>query len=193
MSRNILGALFLVALVTGCVNTSSVERESADPVEEGPVWVCQTREDAFGAVTASCSISADFVEGALVLMSYGMTCTRETPDEQGFVISRFSARDAAGQLVDFRSKIDVSRDGGEKERLEWRGFEQMLLDDEQFGIDSWDTGSETVHRKILPQTETLLIRATINSEPYYTTTSRFEWGDWSEPISFFEENGCTWR
>lgn len=187
-------ALALVAL-SGCVGPGSpTTAEQADSESLASSWVCVENETAFGERNLGCRIRADYVEGATVIMSFRMFCSIDADESEGYVISRFSGQDFGGNLVGWRKRAEASFDGGPKEEILLRPLrDAFILESEHFGYDALTPGNftDTVHFKVLPQNETMLIRATIEPERL-TTTSLFTWGDFSEPISFLSERGCDW-
>lgn len=183
-------------LTAGC---AAIAEET--PTDEGTVqaessaWRCVDDETAFGELRVLCRTTAEYVEGASVIMSFRMFCSLEPGEDVGYVVSRFSGEDFGGNSVGWQKRAEASFDGEPKRDLLLSPTsDAFLLENEQFGIDSLARGNtlDTVHFKVLPATETLLIRATLEPERV-TTTSLFTWGDWQEPIQFLEERGCVWQ
>lgn len=75
-------------------------------------------------------------------------------------------------------RIEVSVNGAEKQKLEWKTFSSGG----SFGFDN--------DREILPRMQNIVIRGILGARE--TSTFRFDWDNWQEPIQFLEENGCAW-
>lgn len=190
-----LAGFATIGVLAGCTGTSQtpISSERLSSIDASP-WTCSERLSAFGELTVLCSITADYVEGSTVIMRYQMYCSLESGEDSGYVISRFSGRDLNGNSVDWHRLAEVSFDSGPKEKLTLRPLtEAFTLDSEQFGIDSLRVtdSADPVHSKVLPETETMLIRAMITPS-LDTTTSRFTWGDFGEPKNYLAERGCVW-
>jgi len=184
--RKVLGLISVALVLAGCAPSQPAADEST---VEASAWTCVSDEGAFGELRALCGTSAEYLEGEIVFMQFHVFCSRENADEPGYIISKFRSSFPGGRSVEFLRAIDVSIDGGPKIRAEWSGFDAKVLEGEPFG--SFQDGSFQHPHKFLDDTESLIIRASI--EPTKTpTTSVFEWGDWSEPKAFLEAAGCTW-
>jgi hypothetical protein len=183
-------------VMAGCTATPAETSTEEDAVRaESSAWTCADDEDAFGELRVLCRMTADYVEGATVIMSFRMFCSLEPGEDVGYVVSRFSGKDFGGNTVGWQKRAEASFDGEPKRDLLLRPTsDAFLLDDEQFGIDSLapENTLDTVHFKVLPASETLLIRATLEPERV-TTTSLFTWGDWQKPIQYLAERGCVWQ
>ena len=186
----------LAVLVSGCGPTSGmVEEAESGEVDTSSRWSCSEKLSAFDELSVACVNTADYQEGATVVMTFTIFCTIDPGESEGFAVSRFRGRDFGGNLVGWLSRAEASVDGGPKKDLLLRPTsEAFLLDHDQYGIDPLAPGNtiETVHTTVLPKQESLLIRAAVEPERV-TTTSLFTWGDWNDPVSYLSERGCSWR
>lgn len=183
-------------VLVGCADPTKAQPDSTSTVsQQSNPWYCEERESAFGEIRAACAIVGDYIEGASVIMNFSMFCAPEPGQSENLIVSRFRGKDFAGNLVSWSKYAEASIDGGQKEELLLRPTaEAFLLDHDQYGIDPLAPSNtlDTVHARILPKTESMLFRGTIEPERV-TTTSLFEWGDWQVPIDYLAERGCVWR